>query len=157
MKIRTEDGKMNSLFVCEKYLAAKVVFSDTPEDCRHAAFEYSDSDLLEFGLDRNSGLLKKMVLVLNNHFSICNTVLDAPTAPDCMLYCDLPREYYCDFFSTTIYANGLHLRLSTRKSTSYAACGDIVFGLDKHDELVDVFIKRLSREEVAHVIYELKA
>ena len=156
MSTRFEDGKMDSSFVCEEYLAAKVVLADTPEDCRHIAFEYSDTDLLEFGLDRESGLLKKVVLVLSNHFSVCDTALDAPAAPDRIPYFDLPRECPCDAFETLVHTDGIHIRLSAAEAASYAACGILVIGTDDDGELVEVFVKGLSPDEVAHVIHELE-
>lgn len=156
MSTRFEYGKMNSEFVCEEYLAAKVVLSDNPEDCRHVAIEHSDTDMLELGLDRETGLLKKIVLVLCNHFSFVEGGIEAPEAPERIPLFDLPRECSCDLFSATVYEDGLHVKLAEKDSACFIACGNLVMGFDDGTSLVDLYVKGLAPREAAHIRRELE-
>ena len=155
MTIHFEKGDATSSFVCEDYIAAKVVLGENPEDCRHVVFEYSDTDALEFGLDHESGQIKKIVLVLCNHFCISQKPVNAPSAPNGKLFLEVPRVNSCDHFETVIHPDGAHIILSTNNAKTLVACGNVVVGSDDCKNITELYVKDLNEEEVEHIKREL--
>lgn len=156
MGTHIEEGTLYSTFTCEEYIVAGAVLADDADDCRHVALEFQDTGILDLGLDRDSGLLKKVVLVLCGHVHDCSGRLSVPEAPGCKLFFDLPRECACDTFETTVYDDGMRIRLSTKRAEAFVACGKLVFGLESKGDISELYFTGLTPEEVKHIRREIR-
>lgn len=156
MKIDFKSKVRSSRFICEDYIAAKVVFDKDSKDYRHVMLSYSNTDALEFGLNRSSGLLEKFVLILCKHFYVSENKLVLPKAPNGDIYLAMPKVTSCNLFKSTIYANGMHILLSSNKTNELNACGNVIIGFDSNKNITELYLTHLSANEREHILKELR-
>ncbi len=141
----------------EDYFALKVVNDPSVESTKYVEFCFGDTDLLEFSLDRETNIIKKILLVLCNHFEVFDELLH--TATDSERGCvsiDLPQQNECDDFNVRVYRNAVVILISSHTVQRTIKSGQVLFGLSVDNDLVSVTVTDMTEQEVSHTIEELK-
>lgn len=151
-------GMRSSHVECEDYFPVCVVYDSSAEESRFIGFYFENSDLLEFIVNRESGLLKKMQVVVCDHYEIFEEPLQIPTTSvDSLIHLSFPPHNECDYFVMRIFTNCIQIKLSKDSAIEYRKCGQVLFGLDQNQNLVSVIIEQMTAAEIEHAVQELRA
>ncbi len=148
---------INDLHVVnEDYFPVKAVYDPSVGSTKYVGFYYGDTDLLEFSLDRETNSIKKLMLVLCNHFKVLDTDFQSATVCESgSISLDLPQHNECDSFRVFVYRNAVDILLSQTTVQRIVKSGQVLFGLSDDNELVSVTVVEMSGTDIAHTIEEL--
>ena len=142
--------------VNEDYFPVKAVYDPYVGSNEYVGFYFGDTDLLEFSADRETGSIKKITLVLCNHYEVLDTDFQSATVCESgSISLDLPQHNECDSFIVRVYRNAVDILLSQTTVQRIVKCGQVLFGLSDDNELVSVTFIEMSETDVAHTIEEL--
>ena len=145
-----------SRFVREEYFPVWIDFGDQADYSRHAELVRGDADLAEVATDPETGALRRILIVLCNHYRYEEGCVPVPVCGEGSVLLEMPRVTECDAFELAVYEDGLRLALSRREVERYIRCGRAVLGFDAASGIVELFVDELEPEDVAHVRHELE-
>jgi hypothetical protein len=158
MKYRFDNStNPTSGFIEEEYIPATIEYSSEELNNHFIEFNYKDSDMLEMAVNPKSKILKRVSLILCNHYSFENATMPIPDADEGCLYIEDSDTTECDTFITRVYLDGIEIILSNNASAKYYRCGNIIFSMDASDTLVSVHFIKLSPQDINHVKNELSS
>ena len=132
------------------------MYDSSIENTKYVGFYFDDTDLLEFSVDKNTNIIKKFQLVVCNHFKLFDEdLLPASSFEEGCIAFNLPPHNDCDVFKAHIYNNAVKIILSSKPVCKIIKCGQVLFGLSKEDNLVDVSVAEMSAQNISHTIKEL--
>lgn len=156
--IMVHSGALNSFIELEEYFALKVVYDPSVESTRYVGFYYRDTDLLELSVDRETGKIKKLQIVICNHFDMVDECLQSTGSfEEGRITFHLPQHNECDTFNVLVYRDAIKIILSSRPTQRIIKCGHVLFGLSDDDRLTAVSVINMSSDEINHAVDELKA
>lgn len=142
----------------DEYFPLTVILDDEADLYRHVQFEHEDDGvdgILELCLDWDTHRLRKMLLVHCLSYQVSEMPAPSPESQVGTLCFELPKITYCDSFDVTLYRNGMELRLGTTLAFNWYRSGQVVFGTDANDRLVDVLVLDMSEEDLGHARAEI--
>ena len=161
MYITTDNKRISSQVVVEKYFALIIDFGEQNDSVKHYQIYKGDTNFIEFEADFETGECRRMKLELCEHYSVRDAALTVPDAKNGSLVFNggdvLTRgtsEFHADEFDMTLFTDGLHISLSSKPSASLVKSGNVVFGLIGED-LNEIFVSALSNNELSHLKREL--
>lgn len=150
------EEKTQSHIVNEEYFPFKLIYDSSIENSKFVGFYHSDTDLLEFTIDKKSNAVKKIQLVICSSYEIVNEAIQIPNCTaGHTAYIDLPQRNECTFFNVKVYNNGLRIDLNDCVSQSFYQCGNAVYGLSEDSTLCTIWFCGLSESNTAHIKFEL--
>lgn len=155
-KLILTGNNRDSHIINEDYFPLRVVYDSTPENTRLIGFYFGDTDLLEFSVDGNTGVIKKLQLVICNHFKIFG--YDYPEeliAASGSIVFDYPQHNDCEFFSVKVFNNAVDIKLTEKEPSFFYFCGQVVFGVSDEDELSEIIVSEMNEMEIKHTKNEL--
>lgn len=150
-----EPGTVLSHIEDEEYFPLRVVYDPSIESIRFVGFYYEDTDLLEFTVDRETGAVKKMQIVLCSHFQFVDDEYQPEEADDAMLYFKYAQHTDCSTFQLTVFKNAVQVIVSEKNASVFSKCGQVIYGISSSGELVSVLVANMSSENIAHTRSEL--
>jgi len=140
----------------EEFFSLRVVYDSSFESNRYIGFYYGETDLLELSVNRETGLLKKLQVVVCAHYTLSDeTAPVIDDAKECSLLLDFPQHNECNFFLMTVYSDGVFITLSNNPAVQYYKCGQVVYGLTADNNMSSILIAGMSETNIAHTKYEL--
>jgi len=122
---------------------------------RHVEFDYEGEaeveGVLELGLDFDTHRLRKLLLVHFLAYEELDCTVPSPPSPAGTLVFELPRITYCDAFSVILYQDGMEFRLSPTPASRWYGSGQVVFGVDATERVVDVLVSDMTDQDLEHV------
>ncbi len=141
----------------EDFFALKVVSDPSVESAKYVEFCFGDTDLLEFSLDRETGIVKKILLVLCSHFEILDEILHPASVSEIgCISIDLPERNECGAFNVRVYRDAVGIIISSLPVQRMVSSGRVFFGLSADNDLVSVTVAGMTEKEVSHTAEELK-
>lgn len=153
--IITEPRTVLSHIEDEVYFPLRVVYDPSIESIRFVGFYYGNTDLLEFTVDRETGLIKKMQIVVCNHFQFVDDEYFPEEADDAVLYLKYAQHIDCNTFRLTVFKNAVQVIVSDETASVFSRCGQVTYGISSSGELVSVIVANMSVEDIAHTKAEL--
>lgn len=151
------DSCQNAQLLTEEFFPIIAVFSDKIEDIAHIGFYYQDTDLLEFAIDRKSGLIRSLTLTLCKHYKLFDETLRICDAPvEAPIPLDLPTKVECGYFNLEVYRDGIVAKLSEGDPVSKICAANIVFLLGPCEDIIGIAVTALSPNVISHCINELE-
>lgn len=141
---------------CKEYFPLYLWFDKSVENSEHIGLYYEDTDLLEFSVDSNTKMVRKMVLTLNKHYKIMQSETVFPS--DCVngtIALLMDQHMNCPVFFTTVYQNGIVISLSENIVDRSYRMDKIIVSTDEDDNIVKIFVTDLTPDEINHTIREL--
>lgn len=153
--IFTESTTMSSIFLEEEFFPAIVEYSSEKLNNRFIEYNYYDTDMLELSVHPETNLLKRVSLTFCNHFCFKeeDLILPQSTNGTINILDSVPTE--CSYFMTYIYNNGIHIKTSELASSKHYKIGQVIFSFSKNNELTNVYITNLSKNNILHIKNEL--
>lgn len=143
---------------CEEYFPLRVVFDPSIGDTQFVSFYGGENNMLEFSVNSNTNLIKKLQVVTCKDYEVLEDNLSIPSVAQygsvCLMY---PQHNNCDIFSLSVYKNGIHIALSSKVASGYYAMGQILFGMGNDGSLVSLIVTNLTADEISHTIFELQS
>ena len=146
-----------SFVECKKYFPLYLWFDKSIENIEHIGLYHEDTDLLEFSVDSNTKMIRKMVLTLNKNYKIMQSETVFPS--DCMsgtIALLMDQHINCPVFCTTVYQNGIIITLSENIVDKSYRMDRIIISTDEDGNIVKIFITDLTPNEINHTIRELE-
>ena len=141
----------------EDYFALRVVNDPSVEFTKYVEFCFGDTDLLEFSLDRETNIIKKILLVICNHFEVLDEDYHQSTETESgCISINLPQHNECDVFNVRVYRNAVDIIISNLPVHRTVKSGRVLFGLSVDNGLVCITVADMTEKEVSHTIEELK-
>ena len=153
--IITEPGTLLSHIEDEEYFPLRVVYDPSIESIRYVGFYFGDTDLLEFTVDRKTGLVRKMQIVVCSHFQFVDEEYLPEETADAVLYFNYAKHTDCSTFRLTIFNNSVQVIISDINASVFYRCGQVIYGLSSTGELISVLVTDMSAEDIAHTQSEL--
>ena len=150
-----ESGTILSHIEDEEYFPLRVVYDPSIESIRFVGFYYEDTDLLEFTVDRETGLVRQLQIVVCSHFQFVDKEYLPENADDAVIYLNYAQHIDCDIFSLTVFKNAVQVIISNKTASVFSRCGQVVYGMSSSGELVSVLVANMSSENIAHTQSEL--
>ncbi len=151
----TNSKNCSSAFVAEEYFPVIIEFSKEELNNHFIEFDYQDSDMFEFFVDKESNDLKRFSMTLCNHYTIETTNIKEPESINGSIAITGPEKTECDTFLAKVYNNGILIEIATNPVTKHLKCGQLIFGLTDSDELASLHIMNLSSSDINHIKKEL--
>lgn len=151
------DNERIAAVVLDEYFPIKAVFSDKIEDLAHIGFYRSNTDLLELTLDRGSGELRSIVLTLCKTYTVkedCLSLKGVSEIEEAAIYA--PSRVDCDYFSVSVYKDGVYVTLLKQAPTSMIKCRNLVFMLSGGVNIAGIAVTGMTAAEISHCITELE-
>ncbi len=150
------DKIINSHIENEEYFPLRVVYDSSIENTQFVGFYCGDSDLLELSIDTDSKVIKKLQLVICNHYDFTNDgfINDFDCSSGSIGF-DFTQHNDCDLFHVTVYTNAVKVILSDAEPTKYFSCGQVVFGILDDNIISSVIVTGMSASEIEHTKSEL--
>ena len=145
-----------SRFVREEYFPVRIDFGDQADYSRHVELVRGDTDLAEVATDPETGALRRILIVLCNHYRYEEGCVPVPACDEGGLLLEMPRVTECDAFELAVYEDGLRLALSRREAERRIRCGQAVLGFDACLGIVELLVDGLGPEDIAHIRRELE-
>ena len=139
----------------EDYFPLRVVYDPSIESIRFIGFYYNDTDLLEFTVDRETGTVKEMQIVVCSHFQFVDDEFLTEDASESVIHLDYAQHNDCDVFNLTVFRNAVQIIVSTQTTSIFTRCGQVTYGISSSGELVSVIVANMSVEDIAHTKTEL--
>ena len=146
---------LDSTIACEQFFPLTIEFGTQHDLCRFAEYSFGDSDVLDFILNWETRFPEKMTLVICGHYRI----VDA-SAPETILseanstFPDL-RTTECKTFNLSIFKDGVALKLSNVQASNHCRIGQAIFEFSPDQELVQIWITKMSEKEIEHLKGEI--
>lgn len=150
-----EPGTVLSHIEDEEYFPLRVVYDPSIESIRFVGFYYEDTDLLEFTVDRETGAVKEMQIVVCSHFHFVDDEYVPEEADDAALYFKYAQHTDCSAFRLTVFKNAVQVIVSEKNASVFSKCGQVIYGISSSGELVSVLVANMSSENIAHTRSEL--
>ena len=156
-KITFYDNNQTSRLELEDYFPLRVVFDSAIGNNRFIGFYSGDKNLLEFSVDRQSGILRKFQIVTCENYQIIDSErsIPAPSKTGTVAFNYSPHND-CDTFVLSTYNNCIEISLSSDAVFEYYAVGQVLFGVNQNNNLISVIVTEATKEELSHLIYELQ-
>ena len=154
-RIIIKPGTILSHIDNEEYIPLRVVYDSSIESIHFVGFYYKDTDLLEFAVDKETGLVRKMQIVVCSHFQFVDNEYPSEKADDAVPYLYYPQHNDCSIFRLTVYKNAVKVVISNKAVSVFFRCGQVIYGLSSSGELVSVLITNMSVKDIAHTQSEL--
>ena len=141
---------------CKEYFPLYLWFDKSVENSEHIGLYYEDTDLLEFSVDCNTKIVRKMILTLSKHYRIMQSETVFPS--DCLngtIALLMDQRMNCTVFFTTVYQNGIVISLSENIVDRSYRMDKIIVSTDEDDNIVKIFVTDLTPDEINHTIREL--
>ncbi len=150
-----EPGTILSHIENEEYFPLRVVYNSSIDSIRYVGFYYKDTDLLEFAVDRETGLVRIMQIVVCSHFQYMDDEYMTGDADNAKVYLDYAQHNDCSNFKLTVFKNAVQIIISDKTASEFFICGQITYGVSSSGELISVLISNMSAEEITHTKTEL--
>ena len=154
-KFIIEPGTFLSNIENEEYFPLRVVYDPSIESIRFVGFYYEDSDLLEFTVDRETGLIREMQIVVCNHFQFADHDYQPEPAESSIIRLHYAQHNDCEAFMLTVYNNAIQIILSDESASAFYRFGQVTYGVSPSGELVSVLVSDMSESDIAHTREEL--
>ncbi|MCF0106941.1 MAG: hypothetical protein HUJ53_09275 [Holdemanella sp.] len=149
---------MLSHIECEEYFPLRVVFDSVIGNNRFVGFYHGTENLLEFAVDRESGIVKKMQIVNCKNYEIFDREYSILTVEkNGSIAISYPQHNDCEIFELQVYTNCVLLKLSSKSVSNCYAVGQVEFGIDCYGQLATILIADCDEQTISHIIYELKS
>ena len=152
----TETETSYALVECKEYFPLYLWFDKSIKNIEHIGFYHENTDLLEFSVDSNTKIVRKMVLTLSKHYRIMQSETVFPS--DCLsgtISLLMDQRMNCTVFFTTVYQNGIVITLSENIINKSYRMDKIIVSADENDNIVKIFVADLTPNEISHTIREL--
>ena len=153
--IITKPGTILSHIEDEEYFPLRVVYDPSIESIRFVGFYYKDTDLLEFTVDRETGTVKEMQIVVCSHFQIVDDEFPTEDARESVIHFNYPQHNDCEVFNLTVFRNAVQVTVSDQAASVFSKCGQVTYGISATGNLVSVLVTNMSTEDIAHTKAEL--
>ena len=143
-------------FVIEDYFPVIVSANDYVYNISYVEYGCDNNSLLEFTVNKVSKSFYRMKLVLCKRFEKSSENIELPALfKDGTIIMDVPEKNTTDTLFTTVYSNGVEIRLSDEEAIQYYKNGDLFIGTDSNGELCIIKVSGLSEPDLEHVLNEL--
>ena len=152
----TETETSYALVECKEYFPLYLWFDKSIKNIEHIGFYHENTDLLEFSVDSNTKIVRKMVLTLSKHYRIMQSETVFPS--DCLngtIALLMDQRMNCTVFFTTVYQNGIVITLSENIINKSYRMDKIIVSADEDGNIVKIFVTDLTPDEINHTIREL--
>ena len=143
----------------EEFFSLRVVFDHDANHVRYAGFYYGCDDLLELAVDRDSGMLRSILLTICNHYSIFDSCFDygniVPSDEEVIIR--LTDHNECSVFNMDVFNNSAVIKVSETVPSKYVKCGQVLFGIDDNSNICIFIVTELNDDNVRHIAYELES
>ena len=153
--IITKPGTILSHIENEDYFPLRVVYDPSIESIRFVGFYYGNTDLLEFTVDRETGLIKEMQIVVCSHFQFVDDEFLTDDASESVIHFNYAQHNDCNVFNLTVFRNAIQIIVSNQTASVFSRCGQVTYGISSSGELVSVIVSNMSVEDIAHTKAEL--
>ena len=153
--IITKPGTILSHIENEEYFPLRVIYDPSIESIRFAGFYYKDTDLLEFTVDRETGAVKEMQIVVCSHFQFADDEYLPKDANESIIFLNYAQHNDCSIFNLTVFRNAVQVTVSDKTASVFSRCGQVIYGMSASGELVSVLVANMSAEDIAHTKAEL--
>ncbi|MBQ3952548.1 MAG: hypothetical protein II803_00970 [Firmicutes bacterium] len=153
--IITKPGTILSHIENEDYFPLRVVYDPSIESIRFIGFYYKDTDLLEFTVDRETGAVKEMQIVVCSHFQFVDNEFLTEDASEAVIHLNYAQHNDCDVFNLTVFRNAVQIIVSSQTASMFSKCGQVTYGMSAAGDLVSVLVTNMSAEDIAHTQSEL--
>ena len=150
-----EPGIVLSHIENEEYFPLRVVYNSSIESVRFIGFYYKDIDLLELTVDRETGLVRQLQIVVCSHFQFVDKEYLPENADDARIYFNYAQHIDCDIFSLTVFKNAVQIIVSDKTASVFSRCGQAIYGISSSGELISILVANMSVEDIAHTKAEL--
>ena len=150
-----EPGTVLSHIEDEEYFPLRVVNDSSIDSIRFVGFYFKDTDLLEFAVDRKTGFVRKMQVVVCSHFQFSDDEYLPENTDESKIYLDYAQHNDCNTFKLTVFKNAVQIDISNKPASVFSKCGQVIYGMSSFGELVSVVIINMSVENIAHTKAEL--
>lgn len=106
-------------------------------------------------MDWNTGILKKLILVLCQGYEERNEELAAPDIPEEVVGFKLVGVIPCSRFMLTVHRDGVALNLDESTARRWRRMGQALFGYDAADDVVEVVVSGMASSEISHLKAEI--
>jgi hypothetical protein len=155
-QITIYDDKQTSRVELEEYFPLRIVFDPAIGHNRFVGFYYGDKSLLEFTVDRQSGIVRQFQIVICENYQIKDSKRDIPVASETgVIALNYPAHFDCDTFILSAYRNCVEIALSSEAANEHYAVGQVLFGINRTHELVSIIVTGVTEEEMSHLENEL--
>ena len=153
--IITKPGTLLSHIEDVEYFPLRVVYDPSIESIRFVGFYYKDTDLLEFTVDRKTGSVRKLQIVVCSHFQFADGEYLPEDANESIINLNYAQHNDCSIFKLTVVRNAVRVTVSDKTASFFSRCGQITYGMSASGELISVLVANMSAENIAHTKDEL--
>lgn len=149
---------MNVRLELEEYIPLKVVIEDMVEPVNYFSYSKGKKSLLEFAVGVQSEIIKKITLLMSAEYTISDKKICMVSEP-CECAKIKMKDYStmeCEKFSTYLFEDAIKISLSTRCIDRYIQMDKLYIGISSTNEISEICVMRLSKEEVEHIKTELE-
>ena len=139
----------------EEYFPLRVVYNSSIDSIRFVGFYYKDTDLLEFTVERETGLVRKMQIVVCSHFQFVDAEYMAEDTETAKVYLNYAQHNDCSNFRLTVFKNAVQIIVSDKIASAFCKYGQVTYGVSSSGELISVLISNLSADDITHTKAEL--
>lgn len=141
--------------ITESYIPLKLSLICEWEQLRYVSISKGKKSLLELAVGQNSGMMHRLVLLLCADFQVSSEQLVLNSYSTQKPNIPLLTGIECPVFRTVVYANGVQMVLSDKKTERYLKVSDVYWGLSESEELTEVVVLPMSTNEIDHIKKEL--
>ena len=150
-----EPGTVLSHIENEEYFPLRVVYDSSIDSIRFIGFYYNDTDLLEFTVDRETGFVRKMQIVVCSHFQFEDAEYFPEDVGESKVYLDYAQHNDCSIFKLTVFKNAVQVVVSDKTASTFSRCGQVTYGMSSSGELISVLVSEMTTEDIDHTKAEL--
>ena len=154
-KVIVNPGSFPSHLENEMYFPLRVIYDSSIESIRFVGFYYEESDLLEFTVDKETGLIREMQIVMCSHFQFIDDDYQPAEANTSLISLDYAQHNDCNTFDFTVFNNAFYIIISNETATAFYKYGQVTYGISDSGELVSILVDDLSSVDIAHTREEL--
>ena len=141
----------------ETYFPLRVIFDPSIGNNRFVGFYAGDTNLLEFAVDRTTGLIRKFQVVACDNYHVYDEERILPTTSlGGSVGLKNPPHNDCNVFLISVFNNCIDITISDNEAAEYYAEGQVLFGIDNTHNLVSIIITDVTEEDRSHIISELQ-
>jgi len=145
----------HSRFVMEDYFPLIIEFSDKEINNDFCELNYKDTDMIEFDVDKDTRLLKRLTLTLCHHYVFEEEKVEIPQFIEGTIYINELFLIECNKFQTKVFTDGIVIETSENYASRHIKYGNVIFALSDSEEIVAITIIDLKEDEIEHVKNEL--
>lgn len=141
----------------QEYIILKIRCGEKEEPIHHIYFSKDVKSLLEVAIGMYSGTIKKITLLLSEEYVFIDEeiTMENVHSENANVIFQEYESVECVNFVTYVYTDGLKISISDDKSEIYLKMNKLYLGLSSKNEITEICITQLNKNEIRHIKYEL--